>query len=355
MRRIIEPAGSLEICVDAEDAIGVGNSYMTVLPLAPPAEFAAAVHAGLSSRPKTLPCRYFYDEAGSDLFERICELPEYYVTRTEDAILRRRAAEIAKLLPAGTELVELGSGSSTKTRRLIEALLDCRRELRYVPIDISGEMLQQTARRLSATYPSLTVAPLALEYDEALQHLTSERAGPMLVLFLGSNLGNFDPEGAVEFLRRIRRACRGDDRLLLGLDLQKDAAILNAAYDDAQGVTARFNLNLLRRINRELGADFHIPSFRHRAFYNQALARVEMHLVSERAQRVHIAGRSYDFAAGESIHTESSHKYSPGQVHALAAQTRFTVERAWQDEQSYFSVNLLRAQDGPRERGVAQW
>lgn len=341
--------------MDAEDAYDVGNSYMSVLPLAPTAPFASAVHAGLASRPKTLPCRYFYDQEGSDLFEQICALPEYYVTRTEDAILRRRAAEIAELLPLGTVLVELGSGSSTKTRRLIEALLERQRNLRYVPVDISGEMLGQTARRLSAAYPRLTVTPLALEYEEALQHLPRDHGGPMLVLFLGSNLGNFDPESAVEFLRRIRRACRDDDRLLLGLDLQKDAAVLNAAYDDAQGVTARFNLNLLRRINRELNADFHLPSFRHRAFYNQALGRVEMHLVSERTQRVHVAGRSFDFGAGESIHTESSHKYAPGQARELAAQARFTVERSWQDERSYFSVNLLRAQDGPRERGGAQW
>jgi dimethylhistidine N-methyltransferase len=177
----------------------------------------------------------------------------------------------------------------------------------------------------------------------------------MLVLFLGSNLGNFDPDGATDFLRGIRRACRGDDRLLLGLDLRKEAAILNAAYDDAEGVTARFNLNLLRRINRELEADFQLPSFRHRAFYNAALGRVEMHLVSERTQRVRVAGRSFDFGAGESIHTESSHKYAPDQVHELAARARFTVERSWLDEKAYFSVNLLRAQDGPRERGSAQW
>jgi len=328
---------------------------MSVLPLAPPTDFAAAVHAGLEANPKTLPCRYFYDAEGSDLFEQICALPEYYVTRTEDAILRERAREIVAALPPGTELVELGSGSSTKTRRLIEALLAQQSDLRYVPVDISASMLRQTARELTAAYPRLSVSPLALEYDAALERLPRERRGPMLVLFLGSNLGNFEPDAAARFLRRIREACESEDRLLLGLDLQKDAAVLNRAYDDAQGVTARFNLNLLRRINRELDGDFHLPSFRHRAFYRHALGRVEMHLVSERRQRVRVAGRSFELEAGESLHTENSHKYDPKRIPELAAQAGFSVEREWQDESAYFSVNLLRLECGSWRSEMPRW
>lgn len=314
---------------------------MSLLADAASAELAAPVLAGLGSTPKTLPCRFFYDPEGSDLFEQICELPEYYVTRTEDEILRTRSREIVAALPAQVDLVELGSGSSRKTRRLIEALLDRQRTLRYLPIDISETMLRETARTLSGDYPRLAVDPLPLEYGAALQRLPGKRRGPMLVLFLGGNLGNFDPPAAVAFLRQIAAAMQPEDTLLLGLDLHKDPAVLNAAYDDAQGVTARFNLNLLRRLNRELGADFDLGAFRHRAFYNLEEGCVEMHLVSLREQQVTVAGESFRFRAGESIHTENSYKYTFAQIHSLAHAAGLSLRQRWTDDRTYFSVNLL--------------
>ena len=305
------------------------------------AEFQDAVVAGLSSHPKTLPCRFFYDRHGSILFEEICELPEYYVTRTEDQILRASTGAIVSQLPAEVELVELGSGSSRKTRRLIEALLSRQRGLRYVPVDISESMLRQTSTALQERYPRLSVAPLALEYGAALEQLPETRRGPMLLLFLGSNLGNFRPEDAERFLRSIRAVLEPEDHLLLGLDLRKDPAVLNAAYDDAAGVTAQFNLNLLRRMQRELDAELDLASFRHRAFYQAEAGRVEMHLVSQRHQQLRIAGRVFELEAGETIHTENSHKYTLPQIRELAAATGFRLQEYWQDEREYFSVNLL--------------
>jgi len=321
---------------------------MSLLVDAPSADLAAAVHAGLAATQKTLPCRFFYDQEGSALFEEICELPEYYVTRTEDEILRCRAPEIIAALPHRVDLVELGSGSSRKTRRIIEALLEHQRSLHYLPIDISATMLRETAQALSRDYPRLEVDPLALEYGAALERLPAKRQGPLLVLFLGGNLGNFDPAAAIGFLRQIAAAMQPGDGLLLGLDLHKEAAVLNAAYDDSQGVTARFNLNLLRRLNRELNADFDLDAFRHRAFYNEAEGRVEMHLVSLRDQGVRIAGKCVEFRAGETIHTENSYKYTRAQIQALAHASGFSLQRAWTDEQAYFSVNLLTPLEQPQ-------
>lgn len=320
---------------------------MSVIVDSPPAELAAAVRAGLTATPKTLPCRFFYDPEGSDLFEQICELPEYYVTRTEDEILRSRAGEIVAALPGQVDLVELGSGSSRKTRRLIEALLERQRTLRYLPIDISEAMLRETAHTLSRDYPRLAVDPLPLEYGAALERLPRKRRGPMLVLFLGGNLGNFDPGAAIGFLRQITAAMQPEDGLLLGLDLHKETTVLNAAYDDRQGVTARFNLNLLRRLNRELGTDFDLDAFRHRAFYNEAEGRVEMHLVSLRDQEVTVAGEPVTFRAGETIHTENSYKYTFAQIQALAHAAGFSLRRQWTDERNYFSVNLLSPKEQP--------
>jgi dimethylhistidine N-methyltransferase len=321
---------------------------MRLLVDAPTGGLAAVVHEGLAATPKTLPCRFFYDQEGSALFEEICELPEYYVTRTEDEILRRRAPEIIAALPDRVDLAELGSGSSRKTRRIIEALLERQRSLRYLPIDISATMLRETARALSRDYPRLEVDPLALEYSAALDHLPAKRQGPLLVLFLGGNLGNFDPPAAIGFLRQIAAAMQPGDGLLLGLDLHKETAVLNAAYDDSQGVTARFNLNLLRRLNRELEADFHLDAFRHRAFYNEAEGRVEMHLVSLRDQSVTIAGRRVEFRAGETIHTENSYKYTRAQIQALAHASGFSLQRQWTDDRGYFSVNLLAPLERPQ-------
>lgn len=306
-------------------------------------DFLAAVHAGLGSTPKTLPCRYFYDRTGSLLFEEICGLPEYYLTRTEDRILHEREGEIVACLPSPVEVIELGSGSSRKTRRLLEALLRRQPQLRYTPVDISASMLRETAVALQEAYPRLTVSPLAAEYGEALTRLRAPSGTPRLILFLGSNLGNFDPEESTRFLRGIRGLMQEGDCALIGLDLQKDRAVLEAAYDDAQGITAAFNRNLLRRINRELGGDFDYGSFRHRALYNADAGRVEMHLESTRPQEVTIQGRRYPFREGETIHTENSYKFTRPGIRSLAARAGLLLARTWTDEQEWFSVNLLAA------------
>ena len=261
------------------------------------AEFLDAVLTGLNNRPKTLPCRFFYDETGSLLFEQICELPEYYLTRTEDCLLRERAEEIAAAAPVA-ELVELGSGNSRKTRRLIEALLQRRPSLRYVPVDICGEMLHETAARLTREYPHMEIAPIAAEYFTAFRELRARHGGARLLLFLGSNLGNFDLEGAARFLRSLRTTLREGDHALVNLDLRKSPEVLEAAYDDAAGVTARFNLNLLERINRELAGEFNLETFQHRAVYNEPEGRVEMHLVSQYTQTVMVAGQPCELQQG---------------------------------------------------------
>jgi L-histidine Nalpha-methyltransferase len=307
----------------------------------PDPDLVRAVRSGLARVPKTLPCRFFYDLEGSRLFDRICELPEYYLTRTEDQILRDHASEMVAMLPPGLEIAELGSGSASKTRRILEAALQRQPTLRYVPIDISAEMLAHTASDLSCRYAGLRVDPLAGEYSEALPRLRHSGDAPMLLLFLGSNLGNFTPEEAVPFLAGLRRVMRPGDRLLMGLDLRKDPRLLEAAYDDVAGVTAEFNLNLLRRINRELGADFDLASFTHRAVYNREEGRVEMYLVSERAQTVTVAGQSYPFAAGEALHTENSYKYTLPQICDLSARAGLDLARTWTDPQQWFSVNLF--------------
>lgn len=308
----------------------------------PPAqEFAGAVHAGLSSAPKTLPCRFFYDFEGSLLFEEICDLPEYYLTRAEDEILRDRAGEIAAAVPACEEIVELGSGSSRKTRNLLDAFLDARRSLRYLPVDISHEMLRHTAEALAREYPRLPVVPVVGEYGEAMERLAAQPRPGRLVLFLGSNLGNFNEHEAVGFLRSVRRMLAADGRLLMGLDLQKDPRILHAAYNDSAGVTAQFNLNLLRRINAELDGSFDLKHWEHQASYNPDAGRVEMYLVSLRPQTVRVDDRSYRFEAGETIQTEISCKYTPDQIEGLAAEGGFTVERTWRDREGLFSVTLF--------------
>ncbi|MFL6228220.1 MAG: L-histidine N(alpha)-methyltransferase [Pyrinomonadaceae bacterium] len=313
------------------------------------AAFAADVVHGLTSEPKRLPPKYFYDELGSHLFEAICLLPEYYLTRAEDEILSRRAAEIAAACgDESIRLVEFGSGSSTKTRHLIDALLGRQDELLYLPIDISPSALEAAAKTLLETYPRLSVEAYAGDYDAALARL--ERDQPLrgtrtLVLFLGSNIGNFEPDEARRFLGKVRGTLRAGDALLVGADLKKDAATLEAAYDDALGVTAAFNLNLLARINRELGADFDPRAFRHVAVYNERAGRVEMHLESTRAQDVQIAALALEvrFAAGERIHTENSHKYAPAELDALAARAGFSRAGAWLDARGRFSSTLFCA------------
>jgi dimethylhistidine N-methyltransferase len=312
------------------------------------ASFGRDVARGLTSTPKRLFPKYFYDELGSHLFEAICLLPEYYLTRAEDEILSLRADEIA--VACGDEpitLLEFGSGSSTKTRHLIDALLRRQNELLYVPVDISPSALETAAGALFEAYPRLRVEAYAGDYDAALARLKRDKParGRTLALFLGSNIGNFDPADAEEFLRKVRGVLTAGDAFLLGADLKKDAATLEAAYDDALGVTAAFNLNLLARINRELGANFDPRAFRHAAVYNERAGRVEMHLESTRAQNVNVAALALgvSFAAGERIHTENSYKYAPAELDALAARAGFAHAGAWIDAAGRFSSTLFRA------------
>ncbi len=306
------------------------------------AAFATAVRHGLSQTPKTLPCHFLYDQEGSRLFEEICELPEYYLTRAERAILDARADEIVGGLPEGVILAELGSGNSAKTRLLIEALLRRRDALCYIPVDISREILEASSRALLARYPALEVRAIAAEYGEGLLAVHDE-PGPKLILWLGSNVGNFERPAAQQFLAGVRAAMDPDDRLLVGIDLRKDAATLEAAYDDARGVTARFSLNLLQRVNDELGGKFDLESFEHRAVYEVDAGRVKIELVSRREQRVAIAYLDLEvpFAAGEGIHTESSYKYSVDEIDALAAGAGLRPRARWFDPERLFSLNLF--------------
>ncbi len=307
--------------------------------------FSGDVRAGLSSRPKALKPKYFYDALGSQLFEAICLLPEYYLTRAEAEIFERHSAEIIAELPRPISIVELGSGSSVKTRYLIEASLARQGELLYQPLDISATILEQSAEKLLREYPKLRIAGQVCDYTRNFA-ITERRDGEkVLVLFLGSNIGNYTPGEAQALLGSIRRAQRPGDGLLLGVDLKKSAAILEPAYDDALGVTAAFNLNLLERINRELGADFDLKRFAHRAFFNEAAGRVEIYLVSRAAQAVNIRslGLTVEFQAGETIHTENSYKYDLAQLASLAEEAGFKPAKTWFDSEKRFSCNFWLA------------
>ena len=307
------------------------------------ASFAGEVGTGLAGDPKRIPCRFLYDEVGSRLFEEICELPEYYVTRTEREILVERADAIAGRFDCPITLVELGSGSSTKTRLLFEAFLRRHGRLRYVPVDISRSVLEASALELLERYRSLEIRAIVSEYSAGLRHVGAERERPKLVVWLGSNIGNLGRAEAAEFLGRLRRTLAPADRLLLGIDLRKPAPVLEAAYDDSRGVTARFSLNLLERVNRELGGHFDPARFRHRARYLEVDGRVVIELVSTRAQTVSIddLGLALDFAEGECIHVEDSYKYSPREIRELAGAADLRLERAWQDAGGRFRLSLL--------------
>jgi dimethylhistidine N-methyltransferase len=304
----------------------------------------------LTAAPKRLACRYFYDREGSRLFEAICELPEYYLTRAEAAILHDHAHEIADCFPADVTVIEFGSGNAVKTQLLLAALLRARRRVRYVPIDICRPVLEESSRALLQMFPGLEIVAVAAEYQEGLQRLPTESARPKLFLWLGSNIGNFDRTEAAAFLRRIRDTLQPADRVLVGFDLRKDRAILEAAYDDAAGVTAAFNLNLLARINRDLDGDFDLGAFRHRAIYDPDLGRIEMYLVSTRSQRVTIGqlGLEVAFAAGETIHTENSYKYSLTEMDEVSRAAELHAERCWQDAEGRFSLHLLRIDSAER-------
>jgi dimethylhistidine N-methyltransferase len=306
---------------------------------APARQFRVDVLRSLRAPKKELPCKYFYDEVGSALFEQITELEEYYPTRTELAIMERHAAEMAGLLGPRCLLIEYGSGSSIKTRRLLDRL---RNPAGYVPIDVSGEHLHRSAWALGEEYPDLEVLPLCADLTRPLGLPACRKAAARrVVYFPGSTLGNFTPEEALALLRQTAALCGRDGGLLLGIDLQKDPRVIEAAYNDRHGVTAAFNRNILVRINRELGADFDIEQFAHRAFYNAAQGRIEMHLVSHRDQVVRVGGVPFFFAEGESIHTENSHKYSLAALADIGRASGFAAERVWTDERRYFSVAYL--------------
>ncbi|HEX5270320.1 MAG TPA: L-histidine N(alpha)-methyltransferase [Gemmataceae bacterium] len=305
----------------------------------PLAEFRADVLRGLSLPAKELPCKYFYDEAGSALFEGITRLEEYYPTRTELAIMRAHVAEMAGLVGPRCLLLEYGSGSSTKTRLLLDRLPD---PAGYVPIDVSGDFLLRTARAIADDYPALEVLPVCADFTRPVAPpAPRRRPARRVVYFPGSTIGNFTPEESAVLLRQTAALCGPGGGMLLGADLRKDRRVLEAAYDDRAGVTAAFNLNLLVRVNRELGADFDLGQFRHHALYNAAEGRIEMHLVSRRRQRVRVAGTEFTFAAGETIRTEYSYKYRLRDLHDLAAAAGFDVERFWTDEREYFSVHYF--------------
>ncbi|MET0312513.1 MAG: L-histidine N(alpha)-methyltransferase [Burkholderiaceae bacterium] len=302
-------------------------------------EFGRDLVAGLSSRHRGISPKYFYDAEGSALFDRICELPEYYPTRTELGILRDNAGEIARHAGERAEVVEFGAGSLQKIRLLLDAL----QPSRYVPIDISGEHLAAAAEGLRRDYPRLEVHAVAADYTRSLELPASgPRAGRRIGFFPGSTIGNFTPDEALDFLRVAAGALRGG-ALLVGADLVKEPAVLHAAYNDAQGVTAAFNLNVLARANRELGADFDLSRFAHSAFYNAPLQRIEMHLVSRARQRVHVCGQAFDFAEGEALHTENSYKFTVDSLRALAARAGFRAGPVWTDPHGLFSVHWLAA------------
>jgi len=307
-----------------------------------PSDFAADVRAGLVARRKRLSCQYLYDAEGSALFEEICALPEYYLTRAEQEIFDAHAAEIVASCPADAALVELGSGSAKKTRTLIEAALTRHAPLRYLPIDISRSILVESSRALLADYPEVEITAIAAEYRAGLRWMRRQR-DPKLILWLGSNVGNFSRTDAARFLRGVRATMSSSDRLLMGVDLRKSRALLEAAYDDAAGVTARFSLNLLRRINRELGGHFDVDAFEHRSRWNERLGRIEIRIASRVAQTVRIDGLRLEvpFRAGEEIYTESSYKYSFGEIERLGRSAGLVVADRWLDGEERFSVNLL--------------
>jgi dimethylhistidine N-methyltransferase len=311
----------------------------------PRAGLAEDVRRGLSREPKRFLPKYFYDQLGSQLFEAICLLPEYYLTRAENEILERYADEIVSSVDGNTTLVEMGSGSASKTRLIIEALLRKQSELLFIPVDISASALDSSSRILLQSYPQLSIEAYAADYFAGLAELGKQQRGRTLALFLGSNVSNFDPDEALKFLRALREMLRDGDALLLGADLKKDKDVLEAAYNDALGVTAAFNLNVLARINRELGGNFDLRAFQHRAFYNEAAGRVEIYIESTREQTVAISQleMKVQFAAGEQIHTENSYKYDLADIAKLAAETGFTRARTWLDQQEQFSSNLLLA------------
>jgi dimethylhistidine N-methyltransferase len=303
--------------------------------------FAEDVVGDLSRQPKRLSPKYFYDAAGSELFEQITLLPEYYPTRTELSILRDRASAIAAAIPQGAALVEFGAGATTKVRLLLN---ECAFGA-YVPVDISGDFLEAQAAALRKDFPDLGVYPVTADFTAPFALPGAVAAMHKVGFFPGSTLGNFEPHEACAFLRSARDILGQGAEMVIGVDLEKDERVLSRAYNDAAGVTARFNLNVLHRINRELGGNFDLSAFTHRAIYNRERHRIEMHLISRKAQNVRVMGRSFSFRAGETIHTENSYKYSLERFTALARGTGWTPRECWTDSAGMFSVYALVASD----------
>ena len=302
--------------------------------------FMDAVLDGLAKSQKELPCKFFYDERGSQLFDQICELDEYYPTRTELALLEDRAEEISTLIGHGAALVEFGCGSLQKVRILLEALDE---PAAFIPIDISKEHLIASAQDLASQFPALRIEPVVADYTQPLQLPDLEHAPKRVGFFPGSTVGNFTRDEAVAFLKVVADIVGEGGELLIGVDLKKDEAILNAAYNDREGVTAAFNLNILHRINAELGADFDLSAFSHKAFYSADMGRIEMHIESLKDQQVKINGSTIGFSEGETIHTENSHKYGVEEFKSHAFRAGFESICTWTDNDDLFSVHYLRA------------
>jgi dimethylhistidine N-methyltransferase len=302
-------------------------------------QFLSDVLRGLRRSPKQLPCKYFYDARGSELFDRICELPEYYLTRTELRIMKGQVAQMCAAIGEGARLVEFGSGSSLKTRLLLEHI---EAPAAYVPVDISPAPLLAAAGALRSEFPHVPVIPVCADYTKELS-LPRCDARRTVIFFPGSTIGNFEPAAAGDFLRRIRLMGGEDGGLLIGFDLKKDPALLHAAYNDSQSITAQFNLNLLARINSELGADFDLDRFAHYAFYNPRRGGIEMHLLSRRPQTVRIGGEEIEFDEGESIVTEYSYKYTLAEFEQLAAESGYRARQVWMDEKRMFAVHWFES------------
>jgi L-histidine Nalpha-methyltransferase len=315
----------------------------TALPVEPghpeATAFAADAVAGLTAMPKRLPPKYFYDVAGSELFERITTLPEYYPTRCELGILRDHAVDIAALIPQGAALIEFGSGASVKTRIVLGAAKGL---AAYVPVDISADFLERQAVELRKEYPGVAMLPVAADFSTPFELPIAIKGMPRVGFFPGSTIGNFEPHEACTFMRQAGETLGPGALFIVGVDLVKDLRVLQKAYNDKQRVTAKFNLNLLTRINRELGANFDISAFEHHAFYNREKSRIEMHLASMKRQKVRLCGETIDFRAGETIHTENSYKYSVESFGAMARGSGWRPIEVWTDADKCFSVHALR-------------
>jgi dimethylhistidine N-methyltransferase len=309
-----------------------------VLDAAAAAQFEADVVEGLSRPQKALAPKYFYDEVGSALFEAICRTPEYYPTRVETALLAKVARELAPEIESGAALVEFGSGASDKTRLILDAAPAVGL---YVPIDISVEALAAAAARIAASYPRVRVSPIAADFTQPLRHAALDHASAVVGFFPGSTIGNFTPAEARRFLAGAHALLGPRASFLIGVDLVKDLDVLRAAYNDAAGVTAAFNLNVLARMNRELGGDFRLDRFAHRALWNADLSRIEMHLESLEPQTARVAGRTFHFTKGETLHTENSHKFTVASFTALAASAGWRVKDCWTSCEQPFAAILL--------------